>query len=447
MIKIKQLSILLLSMIMLGVCSCKKETVDVTDLLKTVPSSAAGVVVINVAGLAEDSGCQIKDHVIIPSEEVKAFLSKSGESVEEDLGVLFDGSTGIEPTAAVLFYDSNRAFLTVALYDEEKFCKFVEEKSEGTFSEVTSGVKVCGNVAVKGVQAWLCLTSGKSIDADAIASYASLASSQSFLVTPMGEKLLTEENDVRGWGVINTFLDNMLGSRNKNVATLGIGFLFQEAESVEFKMDFKKGEVEAEMMVLNDEGKPAKYLLPADKVDTKALANLGTTCDAMMAFTVTPKLIKKFDQVGSALGGALFGDLGEMFKNIDGTVGIIGGGSGMGETLKGFITTKGEVSKTMKDMISQNVGSVSQDGKYLMFSKGDVKGDLSVAECADELKGCCMGIIYGSGSDALGDMPTSVKGFKSFMMKLEPEDGGLEWKFEAKTGDPKQNALLVIMQQ
>lgn len=442
----KKLSFLLTLLLIMVVAGCKKNTVDVTDLLKSVPSSSAGVIVLNMEGIIADAGCKIKDNEIVLGKEMKALMDKANSIDKKDMMVFFSGDTGIDPKAAIVFYDSNRAFMTFALYDVDKFCKFVEKESEGSFVEENGGVKICGNTAVKGAQAWVCLTSGKTIDADAIASYASLASAQSFLVTPMGEELLTDEEDIRGWALLDTFLNKVLSRQDRNMFTLGLGFLFDNAESVKFTMDFKKGEIEAEAIALNDKGKPAKFQLPADKVDISTLKSLGSTCDGLMAFTVSPKLIKKFDQIGSAFGGALFGDLGESFKNIDGTIGVAVGGTGVGENVNGVITTKGEVSKTVRDMISEYMGPVSMDGKLLRFSKGDVKGNLTVEECAEALKGTCVGVVADASEfKSMNYSNTSLNGFKCVVFKMSPESGGIEFEVEVKTTDPKENALLTII--
>ncbi|MCH5242745.1 MAG: hypothetical protein J1F67_10065 [Muribaculaceae bacterium] len=444
--KLKSLSLTLAAIMLLVFNSCKKDTVDVTDLLSSVPSSAAGVIVLNMENMLDDAGCKIKDHVITPSQVVMNLLDKASSQDKEDFLMLFDGSTGIEPKAAVVFYDSNRAFLTFALYDVDKFCSFVEGKSGHKFVDEGSGVKMNGSVAVKGAQAWICLTSGKRLDADAIASYASLGKAQSFLVTPIGEKLLVEENDIRGWALINTFVNELLSRSESSMATLGLGFLFEDAESVKFKVDFKKGELESEAVVLNDKGKPAKYQLPAEKIDVNTLKNLGGSCDAMMAFTINSKLIKKFDQLSSAFGGVMFGNLNDAFKNIDGTVGVITGSNSM-EELKGVITTKGEVSQTLKDLISTQIAPISLDGKLLTFGKGNVNGHLDVAECADELKGCCLGIVLdASGLNSVGyDASGMAAGFKNFVLKFKPESGGLEMELEINTADPKENALVTLL--
>ena len=444
--KTKSLLSLLVMAVVLCFNSCKKETVDVTRLLESVPSSAAGVVVFNVESLLGDAGCKVKGHEIQPGEEIRELLKNATSERQQEMMALFNGESGIEPKGAVIFYDSNRSFLTFALYDVDKFCSFVEKQSSSSFTDAGSGVKICGNTAVKGAQAWVCLTSGKRIDADAITSYASLGTSQSFLVTPMGEKLLTSEDDIRGWALLNTFMSEMLDRRDRNMATLGLGFLFEDAEAVKFSVDFKKGEMEAEAVVLNDKGKPAKYKFPSDKVDVSTLKTLGSTCDAMMAFTITPKLVKKFDQLGNALGGALFGDLGSTFMNIDGTVGIVSCGSSESQSVNGVITTKGDVSSTLRDLVSTYMGPVSMDGKLLKFSKGDVSGKLPVEECAEELKGCCLGLVTDpSGFDSAGLGESAPGGFKKFVVKMKPESGGIELELELTTVDPKENALLTLL--
>lgn len=444
--KIKHLSLTIAALMLLVFNSCKKDTVDVTALLGSVPSSAPGVVVLNLGGILEDAGCKVNGHEIKASPEVMNLIEKASPENREDYMMLLDGTSGIDPKGAVVFYDSNRSFLTFALYDVDKFIKFIESKRDKKFEEATSGVKVNGNVALKGSQAWVCLTRGKSIDVDAIAAYATQAKAQSFLVTKMGEQLLVEENDVRGWAMINVFVNEMMNRSNRSMFTLGLGFLFEDAESMKFKVDFEKGEMEAEAVVLNSEGKRAKYLLPSDKVDVNTLKNLGGSCDAMMAFTMNSKLVKKFDQISSAFGGAMFGDLGDTFKNVDGTIGVVTGANGM-ETLKGVITTKGDVSKSLKDLISNLLAPVSQDGKLLTFSKGDVTGHLDVAECAEELKGCCLGIVVdASGLNNVGyDAPEMAAGFKSLVVKFKPEGGGLEMEFEMNTADPKENALQTFL--
>lgn len=440
----KYLLLSLMALIAVGFNSCKKDTMDVTKLLSSVPSSASGVVVFNTEELLEDAGCKVKGHEIIPGDEVKGILQNAGNIARQDLMVLFDGTTGIEPRGAVWFYDANRSFLTFSLYDVNKFEEFVEKKSGNKFTE-NEGVKICGNVAVRDAQAWICLSSGKRIDPDAIKGYASLSDSQSFLVTPMGEKLLVSEDDVRGWAMLNVYMNEILSRSQRSMATFSLGFLFEDAESVKFSVEFSKGEIEAEAMILNSKGKPAKYLLSENKIDVSDIKSLGSSCDALMAFTVNQKMLKKFEKLGNAFGGSQFGDFGEAFKNVDGTVALMVGGAG-NENIQGFVTTKGEVNPQLRNVISRLLAPVSQDGKYLRFSKGEVVGSLSVEEIADEFKGCSLGLVTDdAGMENLGWGFKVPEDFRCVFVKLKPESGSMELEIEIETKNKDQSSLLALL--
>ena len=441
----KKLGFILMTLVLLVFNSCKKDTVDVTDLLKTVPSSAGGVMVFNLENMLEKAGCKIKDHEIIPGPELEALINQGSATSQQDIKVLFDGSTGIETKGAVIFYDSNRVFLTVLLHDENKFCQFVEKQSGASFSDEGNGLKVLGNTAVKGGQAWILLSRGRRIDPDGINSYAKLATSQSFLVTPMGEELLVSEDDIRGWALLDTFTDEFMNRQNRSMVTLGLGFLFDKAESLKFSIEFEKGEYEIEAIPLDSKFKPAKYKLPSEKVNVDLLKSLGTTCDGLMAFTVTPKLVDKIDELSRAFGGALFGDLKETLKNINGTVGVITSGAiDINMNSCALIETKGDLSQSLKSYLSEYVGNLSVEGNVVRVQKGEVSGNLDVATCAEELKGACMGMVIDQSEiQSLGGI--STENFSSIIFKMEPKSGSVEFKIDGKTRNPDENAILSVI--
>ena len=442
--KLKNICLLAFSFLMLTFSSCKKETVDMTHLLTTVPSSASGVIVLNIEGLLQDAGCKIKDNVVTPSPEVKNLLEKASKQDSEDFSLIFNGDAGIEPKGAVVFYDANRAFLTFSLCDEKKFSDFVEKKTGAPFKE-ESGVKVNGTVAMRGAQAWVLLTTWKGIDADAIAAYAALGPAQSFLVTPVGEKLLVEEDDIRGWMLLNALASQSILEDFGNYFNMAFNMLFEDAQSVIFKADFKKGEMEAEAKILNEKFKPAKYQLPKEKLDVATLKSIGGNCEAFMAFTVDEKLVKKLQALGSIFGGPIFSSILDAFKNVSGTAGVAASGSKF-SSMNGVVTTKGGISPILKSLISSNLAPVSQDGDLLRFSMGEVSGPLSVEECAEEFKGCCMGACIDA--SALGDYSDSGVlpfPFKALVLKMKPEDGSLELEVEIKSTDPDRNAIFDLL--
>ncbi|MCH5232039.1 MAG: hypothetical protein J1E78_00265 [Muribaculaceae bacterium] len=444
---IKNISLFLACILLTFATSCKKESgADLSGLLRTIPSSAAGVVGIQLQKIIEDAGCTVKGNEIIPGKEVSSLLDKTSSSDQETARLIFNGSTGIKPDCAVIFIDGTRTFLTFFLYDVNKFIEAVEKDTSGSFSDEGSGVKVCENIALKGNQAWICLSNGKSIDPEAIAGYASLSESRSFLKSDLAETILNAKNDISGWCMLNEMLQNSLSRSEMSMATIASGLLFDDAESVQFSIDFKDGDMEMSGRILNDKGKPSKFLLPTEKVDLKVLQSIGGDCDMLLAFTLTPKLIDKFEKLGSVLGGSLFGDFKDTFKNIDGTVGVALSNLNGDPKINGVISTKGKASDELIGLITTGLAPVKVDGNQLRFSNGTSTGNASVADLSEMLKGCWFGVAF----DMSGDInPITGKqipdSMKSASVRLFPRDGSLELIFNLKSNQPKQNILLTLL--
>ena len=436
---------LLLIFSLVALNSCKKERSDLSGLLGTVPSSASGVIGIHVKSLLEDIGCQVKGNEVKPGKELDELLKNAASNRLANFLTLFDGSAGIVPDCAVIFFASNRTFLTFPLYDVATFCKTVEEQQGVSFTDAGAGVRLCGNIAVKGAQAWLCLTPLKTIDPDDISFYAGLTESQSFLNTDLAKDIVDSDDDIVGWGQFKSLLQGTLSRSDLTYFNLLSGFIFEDATAVSFSLDFEKGELEGEALILNDKGKAAKYLLPSEKVNVETLKQLGGSADALLALTITPKLVEKISKIGTAIGGSLFDNLTGIFKNIDGTIGIAISGQGTSDAVAGVITTKGDVSQDLRDMISSQIGPVQEQGNLLTFSNSPVSGSLQISELAEMLKGSCIGFATGMqfiNANSKTAMPSS---FKSMAVKLEPEGKGLELKFEVKGTDPKENILYTIL--
>lgn len=446
---LKQFPGIVLAMLLLCLSSCKEDRADMSSLLSTVPSSAAGVVSINLKAMLQDVGCKVDGKEIKPGKEITDLMKKLDDKERNDLIRLFNGDTGVSPDCAVIFFDSNRCFLTVSLADVDEFCRFFEEDRGSTFTDAGNNVRICENVAVKGAQAWYCLTPGKRIDADAIAAYSVLKNSQSFLSTEMAGLFINADKDIVGWGNIQTVLSGFMSRSNLSILSIGMGFLFEDAQNLSFSVDFEDAEMEAEVLVLNENGKPAKYLLPADKINLNTIEGLGETCDALFAFTVTPKMVSKFEKIGSAIGGTLFSEIPDLLKNIDGTVAAISSNpdSGGFKSINGVITTKGNVSQELKDMISNGIAPVKEDGKMLRFSDGTVTGHLNVKESAEQIKGSCLGVVVDLNGLGVvnGSIPNIPSTFHSLTFSMNPESGGIEFKLVLNGTDSKENILLTIL--
>lgn len=443
----KTLAVCLVLCLLPFVNSCQKEKTDVTDLLSTVPSSTGGVIGFNLKAMLEKAGCSVNGSVIKPGKDLEQWIASQPQDKKNDIIPLMEGDTGIEPESAVIFNDAGRNFLTVALADPDKFIAYIEQKSRLSFT-TENDVKVCGTVAVRGSQAWICLTQGRTIDPHAISAYASLNASQSFLENKFSKDIANMSDDIIGWGQLNSLVKDFLSFGQMSVFNMVTGMLFEDASALSFKLNFKKGELESSLCVLNDKGNPAKYLLPSDKIDDDVLEMLGTDCNALIAFSITPKFVEKISKLGSAFGGNLMGDLSEYLKNINGTVGVALAGSETDgkATLDAIVTTKGPVSLDLKSFLTGMIGNVKEEGNYLRITNGEVTGSLSLKECADELDGAYMGAVCSMDfvSDQAGK---KIPSLKNVVVKIEPESNGIELEIELKTIDKKENILLTLIKE
>lgn len=437
--------ICMLALVMPLLNSCKKESASTEDLLSTVPSSAGVVVGVNVKSLLEKIGCKVDGMEITPGKEVSAwFESKKGDKagLHDDLQIFMDGESGINPNAAVLFMDSYNYYLTVMIADTQKFMKFVEAKSGSKFEEADKGVQVCGNVAVKDAQAWVCVSSNNTIDAKAIANYASLSEPRSFKSNSFAPNIATMTADMVVWGDIKSIGD--YNPQFQQALSMGMmtGLTFENPASVAMTVDFLKGKAVLSSKILNDKSEPAKALLPMPKIDVETVKGLGTNADAIFAMSITKDVTKKVEKAVSSFGG-MANQIMEILKPLDGTVAVAAGGDGdLGSTLEGVVTTDGEPSRDFMTMLSQ-FGTTRIDGKFVRFSKGAVSGGLDIAKVADSFKGASVGF-------ALNMKAREIMGENSVMNALylsgKPDGKSVDLEVTLETSDPSRNSLLTLLE-
>ncbi|MDE6337463.1 MAG: DUF4836 family protein [Muribaculaceae bacterium] len=275
--------------------SCQKDkTADVNELLSTVPSSAGVVVGFNLNALLEKAGCKVEGSSITPGKELQEILASSESSsnqAKESIKMILSGESGIDPVGAIVFTDAYNTYLTAALADTEKFCDFVVKQTELPFENADGNVKVSGNIAVSGAQMWVGITSS-TIDAKAVKNYASLDNAQSFASLDVASDIATMTHDVVGYGQIKNFSRSGLPLGNATTMTLAAGFLFENASALTFNLDFLKGEFTSKVMLLNDKGNPAKFLLPANKISLDEVKRLPATANAIVAVP-SPKTLSR----------------------------------------------------------------------------------------------------------------------------------------------------------
>ena len=431
--------------------SCTKEKRDVTELLSTVPSSAGAVVGVNVGSILEKAGYIVNGSEIKPGKGVRSDFSTFAKNEDSMLEIFFNADSGTDPTGAIFFHDANRTYLTFGLSDTSKFKKFIEQKNGASFNTV-NGVEVCGNTAMKGAQAWI-LISNREIDPDAIIGYASLSESQSFLQQPFGEEIKEMEHDMAGWTKLKVLTRLFLDMQETTMFNLLASTFFEDPDEAVFEFDFLKGKFEAELKVLNSKGKPAKYLLPADKIDAATVKSIAKNADIVMAATISPKLLEKLDNLAQGVWGHLFDNFKEIIKDVDGTVAIgLSNPDDFDNNLSGVITTTGSPSLLLKSLVS-NVAPMRMDGKLLRFSKGTMNGEIEVAKAADMLKGCSVGIVTDipayplSEISAIPLLKDAIDDFDLYCLKLDPEDNSVELKITIESKNKGENILKSVFSE
>lgn len=440
--KIKTLGIALVSMMLLMLNACKKDTMEAVDLLKTLPANADAVVVVNLEGVLNDLGCKIKEERIEAGPELMKLINKSSRDERQAILSIFDGDAGIDPKLAVVFYDKGSWYFTVALQDPEKFKDFTEKDFGSKFKDGGNGIETLDIVAMKGAQAWFLMAEdNEQISAKKIEPYTKIEVSASYLVTDMGQKLLVDESDLRGCGRIESLLRMALDPGERGMVTMVAQMVFDDADALYFTLNFKESLMEMNGTVLNEKGKPAEYNLNDDKLDIKALENIGGECDVLMALSVDEDLIEEFADLAETFGEPEIGLVLNAFSNLDGTVGIaVGDVYTASDAFAGVITAKGGLSFLAKGIIKEMANTVRESGENIYLYNGTVRGSLSVSEGARMLDGACMGIVAdGSDIDTRG-----VPDMDKVMLKVCPDGEGVNIKLNIFFKD-KENSLLTII--
>ena len=434
----------LAALILPALNSCKKETADVGDLLSTVPSSAGAVVGFDLTSILEKAGCKVNGSDITPGKEVTAWIERQKDvkdSEREVLKLILNGESGVDPSGAIFFTDAYNSYVTVMLADTKKFTDFVESRSGNGFADGGNDVRSCGNVAVKGAQAWVCVSSDNTIDTKAVANYSTLSPEQSFASNGFASTLTEMKTDIVGWGEIKSLLKTAGAYRQMSTVSLVGGMLFDDASSFSFNVDFRKGSLVSSLSVLNSKGTVAKYLLPAEKIDLATLKSIATTAQAFGAVCITKDLVKKIENIASSLGGSSFTAALNALKPIDGTVAVAFSDiDSTSDNLSGVVTTDGTPTLDLLSAIS-SFAPTRKDGKLVRFSKGTVSGGLDVQKCADLLKGATMGFVMDmpKGGHGLGDE------IRTLALAFVPESGGMKLDMTMEGADQSVNILLAII--
>ncbi len=419
----------LVMMVALLAASCSSNNSgDARDLLGTVPSDAGAVIMVNVKDVLEKSGFKVKDGVVTPPAEVSASLDSVADKDQvETIKALFAGDAGVAFGAAVVFF-ADQPYLTMILDDPAKTRKFIAEKTGKEFVE-TDGVELSGSYAIKGNQLWVAGSSAPR--PDQINKFATLTEKQSCLSSKYAESLASLDHD---FNAIADFagLARVMGSQGPGMArevaqaSMIANAIFEDPSYLSLTGDMEKKGVKFNLTLLNEDCKPAKYLLPAGKVDADAVKALGGTGNYAWAVDVPSKLIKKIKTMASAFGGDLPPSVLGLLDPIDGT--IAGMGVNASDDYAMVVTTTGDGTGDLTSMLA-SMGAVTREGKFVKVSNGDRKvvGPITADKAASMLKGAVAGGVF---SD-----PQAAEGITSVSVIARLSDGGLNVEITVE-GEP-----------
>ena len=425
-----------LAMVMMAACSSDR-TADVKSILRTIPSDASAVMVIDLKSVLEKAGCEVDGTTVKPGKGItKVLESSANANIKEFLSNAKDG--GMDPSAAALFIEGYNTYLTGFISDTNKFKASVEKEFGGKF-EKEGDAEICGNMAVSGDRFWWCVNSNNSINANEIKHFVSLSEKQSILSNEIAAKLEDLEHDIEGWGDIKGCLNSLgLDFTSRASATMAIEAMFVDAVEFAWNIDFLKGKLEAEVTVLNSKGGIAKFNFPAAKIDAAVINKLGGTAAGFGALAVNPDMVKKLKEETGGKGFSMIGMLAGMVSCVDGTCAVALSDNG---NMRGLISTTGHGTSDLVEALGQFGFEVNKEDKYLRINKGDAVGNLPASEAAEELKGSLAGFVYSGNMNILPSGAVSL-----VAITFKPEKGGLEMNIKVKGKDQKKNILLSIIE-
>ena len=367
---------LLMLLLMLTGCSGSDNS-DLEHLLSTVPADVSGAIGVDVAALLKESGSKTgKDGTVTLAPALEEALAQS-KGFAPVAARLADGKSGLTDAPLVLFAEGEDVYLTGLLADTDAFTALVEEL-EGEKFTADGDVRLCGYFAVKGTQFWY---SRSALSAKDVNRFTGLDDRRSLVGSPLAALLTDASGAVSGFWDTQDLARLLLGPKQGALAAMGVAALYKDPSFASLSLDFKKGRADADIRILTADAKPARFLLPADRVDTKTVMRLGDTADVVIAFNVGPKLVALAKERGAGLL-SLTG-LDGILSSLDGTIAYAAAAGWKQEET--VITTDGKNSTALSSMLAARGASVTTEGDLVIGRVGTVAGTLAVKDAASKL--------------------------------------------------------------
>lgn len=411
---------LLIIAVVMGACS-KDNSADVKSLLATIPSSSSMVCVMDINSLHEKESAK-GDGEELNCNDVLDFLI-SNKNDREWMDLLSSGKAGIEPSVLALFSDGYVVCLTGVISNTKDFEASVAKTTGAEFVD-KKGVKTCRNIAYKDDRFWLVLSGRPEVDAVEINGYMSLAESQSVLSRKEVTDILTGfDHDILGWADIAGIMTiGDMDFQKRAMLKLGLETIFDDAKSVIFSADFKKGELECLARLLNSKWKDAKCLLNLGKIDEQTILKIAGTADMVIAADMPAKMISDLTERTSG-SPSMINIMLQSMKGVDGTMAIAF--SNDMQSFRGVVTTDGSDVTSLQQLLGGSRVSTRREGNFVLFSFGEQKGSSTVTKLVSGLKGASLGA-------SMSDEDLTKHGIGNISMTCNQSSGTMDVKWVIK---------------
>lgn len=408
-------------------------------LLKTIPSSASAVIVINVDELIDDAGL---DSDKISENSLNQLRQFCGDSEWSVIKPLFDGKSGLSMTVCGVFGYNRNFFFTAFVDDENGFIDYLKGNGMLMNKSGDGWESDSGHAVLFDGQFWYC---DGTMDLDKAKYFKGLKEDDSFMSSDYASKLCDGREDVAFVADFESIY-SLAGQSNSTMLRMVLGLLFDSPKYFAGTLDFTKGRVDLETNVLDEKFKKANTSMRLATLKESTLAAFPGKGDLYFAFNFSKEDIK---QIMSQLGtGHMPDELMSMLNNFDGSVVI---GMNLAQTMAsggkgGYLAQIGfETPEAATSAVAQISGltpdtSVRTEGKYVLIDGGITPGRMQPA-ASEKLKGSSIGFVIDP-SALPKEMKTGDTSFlKLVWMTATPKDGSLSLNFVVSTVPSDKNAL------
>lgn len=414
---------------LLGLVSCSKND-DAHDLLSTVPGSAQVVTVVNINKLIHDIDAKADGNELQLNDQLKKLTATSGTN---PLDLLTKGC--IRLTNVVVFVEQNKPYVTGFVGDEKAF-KDMFEKEFGDSFTYQGKMQVCRNVAIYQDRFWI-VSEVENIDN--ISHYMTISEKSSMASRGIADKLMKSDEDITGVASMAS-LTSLAGNMYMSLSEMMTG----QAEFLYFEVQFDKGKIELEALMLDSKYKPLKEGDSGlQKINMGTIDMLEGDMDYLMAIGLNKKIMQTVaKQMPVTVPG---------IEGVEGTVAIAGSqqmqGSGLPTAMAVIKTENAQVATQLGDFVKEQLRTnvkVSVKGKTLLLRTAELSGKINVGPHLSDLKGAYFGVVV-SPNALKNIMPGKNIPFDGASLIIKPDDGTFKIQFSAYTGS-NANALATLLE-